>query len=265
MLHGVGAVVVTAGGQGQHVRLGQHLAHLVGHVQRGTLGGPGVQAQVEQHHHELVAALAGHGVLGAQAVLHAPRRFLQQQVAGGVAMGVVERLEVVQVQEDDRAVLVRAHAAHQRLRQALVQQAAVGQLGQGVVEGQVLDLRLVAFAFGQVAQAGQQQRLAVDLHGVERDFGREEQAVVQALVDPLEAVAAQAPGGGDVLVGQRGREAAAWLALRREVGGLVAAERGLVGRAKQLQRHVVAVDEALLLQHQHGLAGGLEQGAETQL
>ena len=105
--------------------------------QRG--GGPGVAQAVEQHH-ELVAAQprgrrigpAGQGV--AQPAGHGD----QQLVARVVAQAVVDQLEVVQVDEQHRVRTLRGdHAVQPR-----PEPAAVGQAGQRVVPGVVLQPRL---------------------------------------------------------------------------------------------------------------------------
>ena len=53
-----------------------------------------------EHHEELVAADARHHIARAQAAAQAPRHFLQERVARGVAVQVVDLLEAVQVHED---------------------------------------------------------------------------------------------------------------------------------------------------------------------
>ena len=83
-------------------------------------------------HRELVAAEAGHRVAGADRVAQPVGDLDQQLVAGGVAEAVVDLLEAVEVQEQDRHV-VGAAAAVQRLLEPLPEQRAVGQLGEAVV------------------------------------------------------------------------------------------------------------------------------------
>ena len=125
-------------------------AQRIGHVEPAQdrlahpprLGGRLLAAggQLVQHDHELVAAQARHRVLAPHAGLQALGHLLQQQVAHFVPHGVVEGLEVVQVQEQQGAVLAAAHAGRDELLHAVHEQAAVGQVGQRVVEGQALDL-----------------------------------------------------------------------------------------------------------------------------
>jgi len=64
---------------------------------------------------------------------------------------VVEGLEVVEIQIDQGSMVVAALAVAHRLLQVLPQQAAVGQVGERVVEGQLADLLLQALALGDIA------------------------------------------------------------------------------------------------------------------
>ena len=107
-------------------------------------------AGVLQQDHELVAAQPRHGVAPGHAGAQALGDLLQQLVALLVAQRVVEHLEVVQVDEHQRA-FARPVIVGQRLVQPVQQQLAVGQLGQRIVEGQVLDLFLGRLALGDVA------------------------------------------------------------------------------------------------------------------
>ena len=66
----------------------------------------------------------------------------QQLVARGVAVAVVDRLEVVQVQVQQRSVVAPAAALAQRQAQPVLEQAAVGQPGEGVHVGQLTHLLL---------------------------------------------------------------------------------------------------------------------------
>jgi len=61
----------------------------------------------------------------------------QQLVADPVAEGVVDELEVVDVQEQHRDAAPVPPAACQRVVQAVAQQLAVGQAGQRIVQGLV--------------------------------------------------------------------------------------------------------------------------------
>lgn len=112
--------------------------------------GVGVLREVFQQHHELVAAQPRHGVGFAHGVLQPLRDQRQQLVAGVVAAGVVELLEVVEVDEQQRAAQALALAGLQRMLQPVQQQPAVRQVGQGVVVGEADDGLLGALALGDV-------------------------------------------------------------------------------------------------------------------
>ena len=95
---------------------------------------------------ELVAAVAGDGVAGAQRTFDALGDGHQQAVADEVAERVVDELEAVEVAEQHGAaelVLVAARALEAEL-QAVEEERAVGQPGQGVVERVVAQLRQLA-------------------------------------------------------------------------------------------------------------------------
>ena len=100
-------------------------------------GGLGVTRLLD-HHCELVAAQARRAVLGTQAALQAPGHRHQQLVAGGMPEAVVDRLEVVEVDEHDRDVLF----VDERLADRVGEQRAVGQAGERIVVGLMVELLL---------------------------------------------------------------------------------------------------------------------------
>jgi hypothetical protein len=71
--------------------------------------------QVAQQHDELVAAEAADGIAGADIGRQAARGIDQQQVAGGMAPLVVDRLEAVQVEVADRQQPIAAAGLADRL------------------------------------------------------------------------------------------------------------------------------------------------------
>ena len=83
---------------------------------------------------ELVAAQTGEGVAGAEDAGQAVGDGDQQLVTDVVTVRVVDRLELVEVGEEDRHDLVGALAAQDRVVEALHQQRAVRQAGERVVE-----------------------------------------------------------------------------------------------------------------------------------
>jgi hypothetical protein len=64
------------------------------------------------------------------------RHLAKQLVAGGMAAGVVDDLELVEVEEHQRMLAALAEVLGlQRLFQTMFELAAIGQLGQAVVRG----------------------------------------------------------------------------------------------------------------------------------
>ena len=168
----------------QVIGLGQHLAHLLGHLPGLGRSLRSFQAEVFQEQHELVAAHAGNGFVQARDgvalahhALQTLRHLDQEGIAQGQATAVVEGLEAVQIeiQEQHCAVASAARAAGQRLGESVEQQAAVGQVRERIAIGQVVDRRLgVGIDPGEIADivadharlapdGGQDQPLRMDL------------------------------------------------------------------------------------------------------
>jgi hypothetical protein len=149
----------------QHERHGQGLEHAPRHMRR-ILGA----ADVLDDQRELVAAqarqgvqlrvVARHRIAGAQARTQGLGHVLQQQVAGLMAEFVVDDLEAVEIEEHQRHRLAVALGAGHGLAEAVAEQHAIGQAGQAVVVGQVLQLLLHLVLLGCIAQAHQHMRLA---------------------------------------------------------------------------------------------------------
>ncbi|CAM5459604.1 hypothetical protein STANM309S_05816 [Streptomyces tanashiensis] len=104
---------------------------------------------------ELVTAQSGGGVALADGLVESAGRLDQQLVPGLVPDGVVDSLEAVEVDEEHRRAAqggtpVGGAAAGERLLDTPGEQGAVGQVGERVVFGVVLELRLEAHAFGDV-------------------------------------------------------------------------------------------------------------------
>ena len=108
---------------------------------------------------ELVAAHPGHGVLAPDGVHQALAHLLDQVVPGGVPLGVVDRFEVVEVDEEHAHRLTDPARPDQLLFDPVLEEAAVGQPGEGVVPGHVRDLlqelQVLQGGGGLVGQAGQ--------------------------------------------------------------------------------------------------------------
>ena len=113
-------------------RLGQHLVEPVGDREHRALAG-----HVLGEDHELVATEAGDGVVGPHDGAQPLGEADEQLVAGPVAEAVVDDLEPVEVEEEDRDLLLQLPGPHQRVLEPVEHQGAVGQSGQVVVHGLV--------------------------------------------------------------------------------------------------------------------------------
>ncbi len=102
---------------------------------------------------ELVTAQPGRCVRRPEAADEVRRHLLQQEIALAVSQAVVDRLEVVQIDEEHGQVRSRPSGAGQRVIEPVLEQGLVGQAGQRVVEGPVGQLVFEALAVGDVPEA----------------------------------------------------------------------------------------------------------------
>jgi hypothetical protein len=105
---------------------------------------------VLQQHRELVAAQPARGVPAAAAAANALGHLHEQLVTRGVAEAVVDRLEVVEVEEQDGVTLGTTAFALQRALGPVLEQRAVRELGEPVVQGLMGQLVLQLLALGRV-------------------------------------------------------------------------------------------------------------------
>ena len=99
-----------------------------------------VLRQAVHDEQKLVPAEAPHRVGAARDARQAVRHFLDERIPGAVSQRVVDDLEAVEIEHGDpEAVSVLLGVGH-RLRQAIVQQHAVRQAGEGVVAREVTEL-----------------------------------------------------------------------------------------------------------------------------
>ncbi len=109
------------------------------------------QRALGQDQQELLAAVATGHVAGADSRREDPAQLPQERVAGLVAEGVVETLEVIQVEHDDRQRTPAPLRLPDLPRQGLLHEAAVEQPSERIAD------RLVAQGVSQ-AQVRQSQR-----------------------------------------------------------------------------------------------------------
>ena len=114
--------------------------------------------QLFEQERELVATEPGDRVHRAQHRLQPVRQPRQQAVAGGVPERVVDLLEVVDVEEQDRDRGVVAARAVQSDAEAVEEQRPVGEPRERVVERAVRELRLQALSLDRVHHRASQQR-----------------------------------------------------------------------------------------------------------
>ncbi|MNS69235.1 hypothetical protein D3C72_1025410 [compost metagenome] len=107
-------------------------ANALGDDQRGLGRGLG------QHHRELLAAVTRDEIGLAGALLQHAGDALQHLIPEQVAVGVVELLEVVHVEQDQAGAVAVARAALELGGQLLLEVAAVVDLGQAVGHGELL-------------------------------------------------------------------------------------------------------------------------------
>ena len=105
---------------------------------------------VGQNDGELVAAQPRQEVAAVQRARDQLRDLAQQFVARGVAHRVVDLLEAVEVEQQQRRLPAVTPALHQHVGDLAVEQRAVGEPGERVEIGQPLQLLLGGFAFRDV-------------------------------------------------------------------------------------------------------------------
>ena len=145
---------------------------------------------------ELVATEAGDQVSGAHRGAQPGRHLDEQLVAGGVAEGVVDDLEVVEVEEEAGQA---AGAGPEALGHVLGQQRAVGQPGQRVVVGLVGELRLEGQPVGDVLDRADEAGADAGGEQVREADDRRPDGAVVADEPGLGLHLLAVEGGGDLL------------------------------------------------------------------
>jgi hypothetical protein len=153
-------------------RLAQQREHALGRGRR-LAGG-----RVRQQHGELVAAEPRDEIAGAQRAAQAPRHLDEQRVARQVPEAVVDRLEVVEVDEQDGD---RRPAGLEHLDDGGREPGAVGEAGQRILERPPL------------VQAGERREQVGD---AERARARARPGDQQVVVAPAFGAVEREPAGG---------------------------------------------------------------------
>ena len=141
--------------------------------------------QAGQQDDELITAEPGDGVDVAQVFLEALGDAFEQQVADRVSEAVVDVFEAVQVQKQHGAQASGLFAVQQGGLQAVFEQGAVGQAGEGVVVGLVVQACLSVLEAGDVGEHGDEMGDEVVLvaHGADGQPARVDVAVLAAVID----------------------------------------------------------------------------------
>src|SRR5512132_1970441 len=101
-------------------------------------------------HREFVAAEAGNRVSLPDAAADPLRDSAQQLIADRMAQGVVDYLEVVEIQKERRELLLGPVGLHNGHVEPVVEEEAVGHSGQGVVKSKMPDLLFGPLSLGEV-------------------------------------------------------------------------------------------------------------------
>jgi hypothetical protein len=106
---------------------------------------------MRQDQGEFVSAKPGRGIRCPQVLAKSRRQPPEHVIAGGVPVGIVDRLEAVQVEHDQRHLVSFAARRVDGLTKAVEKQAAIRQVSQGIVEGPVLEISFHPPPFRDVA------------------------------------------------------------------------------------------------------------------
>ncbi|KEH14393.1 hypothetical protein GY15_05765 [Delftia sp. 670] len=230
----------------------------------------GVLAQVLQQHDEVIAAVAGQRGLGPQGLRQALGNHAQQHIAKLQPQAVVEGLEVVHVQQHDGAAAPAPAAGGQRLLQPVHQQAAVGQAGERVVEGQAADFLFGGLALALVLQ--DQQAAFVQQHAAYRYGTRAAIAAHELVFLAVEGATAVGLAAVQALCHARPRLRGLEAALHAQAAGFIGthvappaitihAGRGTV--ARQAHEFLVPIGEAaVVLKHGQAQRQALDDHAQ---
>ena len=152
-----------------------------------------------QQQGEFIAAEPRHRIRFPHMFLETRTNLLQQDVPHVVSQGIVDLLETVKVDEQYRERFIRPLGERDGAFQAVEKQRAVGETGQGVVQGLMFQRLLPLFSQGDVADEGGQKPAVVRANLGDRRFHGKDPTVFAA---PLRLVrsAADLERIGQILV-----------------------------------------------------------------
>ncbi len=174
-----------------------------------------------------------------------------------MAEAVVDRLEVVDVEEENGQLPAIASAARQGVVDAIGEERAVGQAGQPVVERLELQLALETDPSGDIADDHDRGRAAREHHVGDVELDIDDAAALGAMPGVAEVLLALLRDGHTVSLQLLG------LVLDAQIG--LAESEELIARIPvHVERGVVdgEVAERLHIEEEHGLRVALEEGLE---
>ncbi len=221
-----------------------------------------------QQHRELVAAEPRHRVVGPHGVDEPTRRELQQQVAHRVAEAVVDRLEAVEVEEEqgDRRV-VRSHG-EQRLADAGTHPCAVREAGQLVAEGELGQPVLEQLALADVAGVDDDaadDRVVEPVGEHRLDVAPLAAGVAYPVLDDGRRVQVGAPGPEGVHRADEPQLGVAEVERVHEVDQELSDQLALAVAEDAFDGSALPDDPAVSVHHRHDVAGALDERAEQLL
>ena len=227
--------------------LGEALEQPLG--ERGRVG----LAPALDEHGELVAAEARHGVARARGRAEAARHLQQHLVADVVPEAVVDLLEPVEVDEQQRDRCARALPARQRLLEPVAEERAVGEAGEAVVERLPRELLLERDPLADVAPVEHHAAHVLFLAQV-GDVGLD--------VAPLAEVVAHAEDDlARLAAGARGRNGSAIVVVHGR--GEAVVEQLVLLAARHARDRLARVATAAVVEDEHEIGGGLHEAAEA--
>ena len=126
-------------------------AQRIKHLLRDASATPLALKLVEQHN-EFVSALPRNGIARAYRLAETSRHLAKQLIAGVVTQGVVDVLEVIDINKHDGKLVARSLSSDDGLRNPVLHQRAVWQAGQRVMKRQMLNVLLNHQTFTDIAR-----------------------------------------------------------------------------------------------------------------
>ena len=214
-----------------------------------------IDGQIVDEHRELVAGEAADDRVLAQIPGQPLAQYLERPIAGRVAEGVVDLLEAVEIEVEQRERPLVAPRAGDGLLEQMLKLHAIRHLGEGVVARQIADAALRPLALGDVPS---DVDIALELRVFRGDarIGHGDRY----------GLAGRRPQHGLARLGRRrgGVEGAA-MGLVDEAGHRLAHEFGLRMAEQPLSRLIAALHDAVRRGDQHRVAQAVEHGVEVVL